>query len=116
MTRWLLRFKAWDFQTKDEVHDACSENDKEDSGTSLIKWRDVSLWRVLDDLHNAIGADYSIMDNLRAPSVAIGYAVTIDNSVAENRIRFLSLTDKNTIAGMNTIVNYEGVVGVTSDE
>jgi hypothetical protein len=44
----------------------------------LVKWRDISLRGVFDDLRNAIGANDGIMDYLHAPSVTVLYAVTKD--------------------------------------
>ena len=55
------------------------------------------------DLHNTIGMDNGIMDNALTPSVAIGYAVAIDNALTIHGVRPLPLTLENTIARVNTI-------------
>jgi hypothetical protein len=44
----------------------------------LVERRDIALWGMFDDLNNAIGFENSIMHYLRAPSVAVFYAVTKD--------------------------------------
>ena len=56
--------------TDNKIHDACCKNNKEDGGAMLVKRRDVSLWRMFDDLHNSIGMDDGVMNELRSPSVA----------------------------------------------
>ena len=43
----------------------------------LVKWWDIPLWRMFDDLYNAIGMNNGIMDDMCTPSVAVLYAVTI---------------------------------------
>jgi hypothetical protein len=47
---------------------------------------------MFDDLHNAIGLENSIMHYLRAPSVAVFYAVTKDGVALDK------LSNINTIA------------------
>ena len=66
----------------------------------LVKWWDISLWRMFDDLRNAISANDGIMDYLRAPSVAVLYTVT------EDGIACHILTHED------TIMDNERVVGV----
>jgi hypothetical protein len=44
----------------------------------LVERRDIALWGMFDDLHNAISLKDCIMHNLRAPAVAVFYAVTKD--------------------------------------
>jgi hypothetical protein len=43
--------------TDNKIRNACCKNDKEDGGAMFVKRRDVSLWRMFDDLHNSIGTD-----------------------------------------------------------
>jgi len=64
---------------------------------------------VFYDLNNAIGADNGIVDNALTPSVAIGYAVAIDNALTIYGVRPLPFTLENTIAGVNTITVLRGV-------
>ena len=66
----------------------------------LVKWWDISLWRMLDDLRNAIGANDGIVDYLRAPSVAVLYTVTEDGITCY------------ILAHEDTIMDKERVVGV----
>lgn len=70
----------------------------------FVKRRDVSLWWVFYNLHDTIGMNDGVMNELRSPSVAVFDTRKI-NSVA-----FLYLTDKD------TIVNNYGVDGVMSYE
>ena len=70
----------------------------------FVKRRDISLRGMLYDLHNSIGMDDGVMNELRSPSVAELNAREI------NSIAFLYLTDKD------TIVNNYGVDGVMSYE
>ena len=65
------------------------------------------------DLDNAIGMDNGIMDNALTPSVAVGYAVAIDNALTIHGVRPLPLTLENTIAGVNTIARNEGIGRLT---
>ena len=55
------------------------------------------------NLDNAIGVDNGIVDYSLTPSVAIGYAVAIDNALTIDGVRPLPLTLENTIACVNTI-------------
>ena len=47
----------------------------------LVKRRDVSLWRMFDDLHNSIGMDDGVMNELCSPSVAV-FDTRKKNSIA----------------------------------
>ena len=55
------------------------------------------------NLDNAIGVDNGIVDYSLTPSVAVGYAVAIDNALTIHGVRPLPLTLENTIARVNTI-------------
>ena len=68
------------------------------------------------DLHNTIGMDNGIVDNLRSPSVAVRYAVAIDNALTVDCITSLPFRSEGAIVGMNTIAHDKGVVGVTNYE
>ena len=72
-------------------HDACSKNDKEDGGAMLVEWWNISLRGMLYDLHNGIGMDDGVVNELRSPSVAELKACEI------NSITFLHLTDVDAI-------------------
>ena len=61
------------------------------------------------DLNNAIGVDNSIVDYSLTPSVAVGYAVAIDNALTIHGVRPLPLTLENTIARVNAIAVLRGV-------
>lgn len=43
----------------------------------LVKWWDIFPRRMFDDLHNTIGTEDGVMDDMCTPSVAVLYAVTI---------------------------------------
>ena len=75
----------------------------EDSGAAFVERRDNFPRRVFYDLNNAIGVNNGIMDNALTPSVAVGYAVAIDNALTIHGVRPLPLTLENTIARVNTI-------------
>lgn len=77
--------------TDNKIHDACSKNDKEDGGAMLVEWRDISLRWGFDDLHDTIGMDDGVMNELRSPSVAELNARKI------NSIALLHLTDEDAI-------------------
>jgi hypothetical protein len=68
----------------------------------FVKRRDVSLWWGFYNLHDTIGMDDGVMNELRSPSVAELNARKI-NSVA-----LLYLTNED------AITNYNGVMGVDS--
>ena len=85
----------------------------EDSGAAFVERWDNFPRRVFYDLDNAIGMDNGIMDNALTPSVAIGYAVAIDNALTIHGVRPLPLTDENTIAGVNAIARNEGTGRLT---
>ena len=57
----------------------------------FVKRRDISLRGMLYDLHNSIGMDDGVMNELRSPSVAELNAREI------NSIAFLYLADKDAI-------------------
>ena len=64
-------------------------------------------------MHNAIGVDNSIVDYSLTPSVAVGYAVAIDNALTIHGVRLLPLTHENTITGVNAIALNEGIGRLT---
>ena len=43
----------------------------EDSGAAFVERRDIPLWWVFYDLHNAIGTNNGVMYDLCAPTVAV---------------------------------------------
>ena len=57
----------------------------------FVKRRDISLRGMLYDLHNGIGMDDGVVNELRSPSVAILDAVT------EYCITFLHLTNEDAV-------------------
>ena len=57
----------------------------------LVEWWDISLGGMFYDLHNGIGMDDGVVNELRSPSVAELKARKI------NSIAFLHLTDVDTI-------------------
>ena len=83
--------------TDNKIHDACSINDKEDGGAMLVEWRDISFRWMLYNLHDTIGMDDGVMNNLRSPSVAELKARKI------NSIALLYLTNKAAIPHHNGI-------------
>ena len=66
----------------------------------LVKWWDISLWRMLDDLRNAIGANDGIVDDLRAPSVAVLYTVTKDGITCHILAHEDTIMDKERVMGV----------------
>ena len=66
----------------------------------LIKWWDIPLWRMLDDLRNAIGANDGIIDYLRAPSVAVLYTVTKDGITCHILTHEDTIMDKERVMGV----------------
>ena len=83
--------------TDNKIHDACSKNDKEDGGAMFVEWRDISLGGMFYDLHNGIGMDDGVVNELRSPSVTELKARKI------NSIAFLHLTDVDAITHHNGI-------------
>ena len=83
--------------TDNKIHDACSKNDKEDGCAMFVEWRDISLRRMLYDLHNGIGMDDGVVNELRSPSVAELNARKI------NSIALLYLTDKDAITDKHSV-------------
>ena len=71
---------------------------------------------MFDNLYNTIGMDNGIVDNLRSPSVAVRYAVAIDNALTVDSITSLPFRSEGAIVGMNTIAHDKGVDGVTNYE
>ena len=65
------------------------------------------------DLNNAIGVDNGIVDYSLTPSVAVGYAVAIDNALTIHGVPPLPFTLENTIARVNTIARNEGIGRLT---
>ena len=63
----------------------------------FVEWRDISLRRMLYDLHNGIGMDDGVVNELRSPSVAELNARKI------NTIAFLHLTDVDAITDKNSV-------------
>ena len=63
----------------------------------FVKRRDISLRGMLYDLHNSIGMDDGVMNELRSPSVAVFDTRKI------NSIAFLYLADKDAITHHNGI-------------
>lgn len=55
---------------------------------------------MFDDLRNAVGADDSIVDYLRAPSVAVLYAVTKDGISRYILTHEDTITDNERIVGV----------------
>ena len=65
------------------------------------------------DLNNAIGVDNGIVDYSLAPSIAVGYAVAIDNALTIYGVRPLPFTLENTIVRVNAIARNEGIGRLT---
>ena len=63
----------------------------------FVEWWDISLRWGFDDLHDTIGMDDGVMNNLRSPSVAELKARKI------NSIALLYLTNKDAIPHHNGI-------------
>ena len=57
-----------------------------------MKARDIALWGVLDDLHDAIGLHHGVVHQARAPSVAVFHPREI------HCITALPFADEDTIA------------------
>ena len=66
----------------------------------LVKWWDIYLWRMLDDLRNAIGANDGIMYYMRAPSVAVLYTVTKDGIACHILTHEDTIMDKERVVGV----------------
>lgn len=77
----------------------------------LVKWRDILLRGVLDDLRNAIGANDGIMDYLRAPSVTVLYAVTKDGISRYILAHEDTITDNERIVGVGSGTSRTGSTG-----
>lgn len=59
-----------EISSKDKVQDEYCYTSPKKSSRPFIERRYISLWRMFDDLHNAVGMDNGIVDDLRSPSVA----------------------------------------------
>jgi hypothetical protein len=68
---------------------------------------------MVDDLRNAVGADDSIVDYLRAPSVTVLYAVTKDGISCYMLAHKDAITDNERIVGVGSRTSR---TGSTSDD
>ena len=87
--------------TDNKIHDACCKYDPQDGGAMFVKRRDVPLWWMFYNLHDTIGMNDGVMNNLRSPSVAELNAREI------NSIALLYLTNKDAITddyGIHSVV------------
>ena len=66
----------------------------------LVEWWDIPLWRMFDDLRNAIGANDGIMYYMRAPSVAVLYSVTEDGITCYILAHEDTIMDKERVMGV----------------
>ena len=67
----------------------------------LVEWRDISLRWGFDDLHDTIGMDDGVVNELRSPSVAVF------DTRKKNSIALLYLTNKDAITnnhGIHSVV------------
>ena len=73
-----------------------------------MKARDIALWGVLDDLHDAIGLHHGVVHQVRTPSVTVFRARQI------YRIAALPFADEDTIAEEYRIAGMDSCTGHTS--
>ena len=73
-----VRLEARDVPTQQSIANRQCYDYPQGPSATLVERRDIALWGMFDDLNNAISPQNGIMHNLRAPAVAVFYAVTKD--------------------------------------
>ena len=77
-----LEVKDGEFNLADYIYDDSNNQHPKYHSAALVKWRDITLWRMLYDMYNTISLYYRVVYNLRAPSVAVLRAGEIDGIAA----------------------------------
>lgn len=92
-----LEVKDGGVNLADYIYDDSNNQHPKYHSAALVKWRDITLWRGFDDLHNTIGTEDGVMDDMCTPSVTVLYAVTIYG------ITFHHLTNEDAVVDDNGV-------------
>ena len=74
--------KDGEFNLADYIYDDSNNQYPKYYGTTFVKWWHIPLGRGFDNLHNAIGTEDGVMDDMCAPAVAILRAGEINGIAA----------------------------------